>query len=156
MVNGNTSPGKKENTVKEGFILQHVHGPGLSGSGDYGIDGRYEGRSVIRVLLDEALGARRRKALGIGDSEEPSGQGTAETLHTIQTLLLKLIKRGELVFRRQTVDFKLMQEAVIEARAGREVAFEELVARALMEKGHTRESNEQLFRYEDGHRSGIC
>jgi len=30
---------------------------------------------VIRELLDEALGARRRKALGISDSEEPPGQG---------------------------------------------------------------------------------
>ncbi len=48
---------------------------------------------VIRELLDEALGARRRKALGITDSEEPPGQGTAETLHTIQTFLLKLIRR---------------------------------------------------------------
>ncbi len=38
---------------------------------------------VIRELLDEALGARRRKALGIPASEEPPGQGTAETLHTI-------------------------------------------------------------------------
>ncbi len=105
---------------------------------------------VIRVLLDEAIGARRRKALGISDSEEPPGQGTAETLHTIQTLLLKLIKRGELVFRRQTVDFKLMREAVIEARAGREVAFEELVAQAFMEKGHTRESINNYFDMKTG------
>ena len=29
---------------------------------------------VIRQLLDEALGARRRKALGIADWEEPPGQ----------------------------------------------------------------------------------
>ena len=29
---------------------------------------------VIRELLDEALSARRRKALGITDSEEPPGQ----------------------------------------------------------------------------------
>src|SRR5207245_4934625 len=85
---------------------------------------------VIRELLDEALGARRRKVHGITDPEEPAGQGTPETLHTIQTLLLKLIKRGELVFRRQTVDFRLLREAVIEARAGREVACEELVAQA--------------------------
>jgi predicted transcriptional regulator len=105
---------------------------------------------VIRVLLDEALGARRRKALGISDSEEPPGQGTAETLHTIQTLLLRLIKRGELVFRRQTVDFKLMREAVIEARAGREVAFEELVAQAFMEKGYTRESINNYFDMKSG------
>ncbi len=53
---------------------------------------------VIRELLDEALGARRRKALGMTDSEEPPGQGTAETLHTLQTLLLKLIRRGEMSF----------------------------------------------------------
>ena len=105
---------------------------------------------VIRVLLDEALSARRRKALGISDSDEPPGQGTAETLHTIQTLLLKLIKRGELVFRRQTIDFKLLSEAVIEARAGREVAFEELVAQAFMEKGHTRESITNYFDMKTG------
>jgi hypothetical protein len=105
---------------------------------------------VIRELLDEALGARRRKAQGITDSDEPPGQGTAETLHTIQTLLLKLIKRGELVFRRQTVDFKLLREAVIESRAGREVAFEELVAQAFMEKGHTRESINNYFEMKTG------
>src|SRR5689334_21886495 len=33
---------------------------------------------VIRELLDEALGARRRKALGIADWEEPPGQGKDE------------------------------------------------------------------------------
>jgi len=105
---------------------------------------------VIRELLDEALSARRRKVHGIIDSEEPPGQGTAETLHTIQTLMLKLIKRGELVFRRQTVDFKLLREAVIEARAGREVAFEELVAQSFKEKGHTRESINNYFDMKTG------
>src|SRR5229473_416101 len=81
---------------------------------------------VIRQLLDEALGARRRKALGITDSEQPPGQGTAETLHTIQTLLLKLIKREETVFRRQTVTFGVLRETLIEARAGREVYYEDI------------------------------
>jgi hypothetical protein len=33
--------------------------------------GAVKGAPVIRELLDEALGARRRKALGITDSEEP-------------------------------------------------------------------------------------
>src|SRR6266699_1733483 len=74
---------------------------------------------VIRELLDEALGARRRKALGITDSEEPPGQGTAETLHTLQTLLLNLIKRGEMVFRGQNIGLKLLRENLIETRAGR-------------------------------------
>ena len=47
---------------------------------------------VIRELLDEALSARRRKAVGITDSDEPPGQEISETLHTLQTLLLKLIR----------------------------------------------------------------
>src|SRR5258708_35987014 len=57
--------------------------------------GAVKDASVIRELLDEVLGARRRKALGITDSEEPPGQEITETLHTLQTLLLKLLRRGE-------------------------------------------------------------
>ena len=90
---------------------------------------------VIRELLDEALGARRRKALGITNSEEPPGQGTAETLHTLQTLLLNLIKRGEMVFRGQKIGLKLLRENLIEARAGRELVFEESVENQWIAKG---------------------
>jgi hypothetical protein len=86
---------------------------------------------VIRELLDEALGARRRKALGITDSEEPPGQDTAETLHTLQTLLLRLIKREDLVFGRQSLGLKLQRETLIEARAGREISFEYLLVETL-------------------------
>jgi hypothetical protein len=45
---------------------------------------------VIRELLDEALSARRRKVLGITDSEESAGPGNwRNTAHTTN-LLLKL------------------------------------------------------------------
>src|SRR4029079_9610249 len=64
---------------------------------------------VIRELLDEALAARRLKAAGITDSEEPPGQEITETLHTLQTLMLKLIRREELVFKRQIVGLKLLK-----------------------------------------------
>ena len=37
---------------------------------------------VIRELLDEALAARRRKAVGITDWEEPLGQENRNTAHT--------------------------------------------------------------------------
>jgi hypothetical protein len=100
---------------------------------------------VIRQLLDEALGARRRKAMGITDAEEPPGQGTAETLRTLQTLQLKLIKRGELIFRRQDIVFRLLKEAAIDARAGREVVFQELVERPWLERGKTRETMSNYF-----------
>jgi hypothetical protein len=100
---------------------------------------------VIRELLDEALGARRRKALGITDTEEPPGQETAETLHTLQTLLLRLIKREDLVFRRQSLGLKLQRETLLEARAGREVSFEYLVEIPWMEKGKTKETMSNFF-----------
>ena len=100
---------------------------------------------VIRELLDEALGARRRKALGITDSEEPPGQDTAETLHTLQTLLLRLIKREDLVFRRQRLGLELQRETLIGARAGREVSFEYLVEIPWMEKGKTKETMSNFF-----------
>ncbi|MDQ6653547.1 MAG: hypothetical protein M3Y84_12480, partial [Acidobacteriota bacterium] len=100
---------------------------------------------VIRELLDEALGARRRRALGITDAEEPPGQGTAETLHTIQTLLLKLIARGELTVRKHNIGLRVLQETLMEARASREVAFEELVEKPWIAKGKSTETMSNFF-----------
>jgi hypothetical protein len=101
---------------------------------------------VIRELLDEALGARRRKQAGIYDSEEPPGQGTAETLHTLQTLLLKLIRHEDVLLRNQRVGIKLLLETFVEARTGRALAWEELVATPLKQKGRT---NQDLTNYFD-------
>ncbi|MGI9068366.1 MAG: hypothetical protein ACR2HX_18425 [Pyrinomonadaceae bacterium] len=101
---------------------------------------------VIRELLDEALGVRRRKGAGIYDSEEPPGQGTAETLHTLQTLLLKLIRHEDLLLRNQRVGLNLLLETFVEARTGRALAWEELVATPLKEKGRT---NQDLANYFD-------
>ena len=106
---------------------------------------------VIRELLDEALGARRRKAFGITDSEEPPSQGTAETLHTIQTLLLKLIRHGELVFSGQNIGLKLLRESLIESRAGREVVFEELVEKQWLAKGKSKETMSNFFDLQTRH-----
>ena len=101
---------------------------------------------VIRELLDEALGARRRKAAGIYDAEEPPGQGTAETLHTLQTLLLRLIRHEDSLLRTQRVGIKLLLETFVEARTGRALAWEELVATPLKQKGR---SNQDLTNYFD-------
>lgn len=105
---------------------------------------------VIRELLDEALCARRRKAAGIADWEEPPGQEITETLHTLQTLLLKLIKREELVFNRQGVGLRLLKEALIEARSGRETVFEELVEKPWIAKGKSKETMTNFFDMKSG------
>ena len=100
---------------------------------------------VIRELLDEALGARRRKQARIYDSEEPSGQEITETLHTLQTLLLKLLQRGDLIFGRQSIELRILKEAVIESRSGREIVFEELVEKPWIAKGKSKETMTNFF-----------
>lgn len=100
---------------------------------------------VIRELLDEALTARRRKSAGIDYSEAALGQEIRETLNTLQTLLLKLIRREEMVFQGQTVGLSVLREALIEARSGREIIFEELVEQPWIQKGKSKETMCNFF-----------
>ena len=88
------------------------------------------------------VGERR---LVLPTQKKPPGQDTAETLHTLQTLLLRLIKREDLVFRRQRLGLELQRETLIGARAGREVSFEYLVEIPWMEKGKTKETMSNFF-----------
>ena len=73
-----------------------------------------------------------------------------ETLHTLQTLLLKLIKREELVFSRQSIGLRLLKEAAIEARSGREIVFEELVEKPWMANGKSKETMNNYFDMKSG------
>ncbi len=49
--------------------------------------------AVLRELIDEAITIRRRKAFR--PEEPPPSQELSETLHTLQTLLLRIIGQGE-------------------------------------------------------------
>lgn len=100
---------------------------------------------VIRELLDEALGARRRKAMGIADWEEPPGQDDEETFNTISILLLKLLKHEEKSFMVRDIGLLMLREILIETRACRDVVFEENVRRPWMEKGKTRETMDNFY-----------
>ena len=87
---------KEKNALKTCVILQHVDGSGLSSRAIMEATGAVKDVPVIRELLDEALGARL-KAAGIYNSGESPGQGIAETPHTLQTLLLRLIRRRRFI-----------------------------------------------------------
>lgn len=100
---------------------------------------------VIRQLLDEALGARRRKALGIADWEEPPGQEDKETFNTISVLLLKLLKHEEKSFMARDVGLLMLRELLIETRACRDLVYEESVRKPWMEKGKTRETMDNFY-----------
>src|SRR5438552_1607198 len=82
---------------------------------------------LIRELLDEALGARRRKSLGIADWEEPPGQEDKETFNTISVLLLKLLKHEEKSFMARDVGLLMLRELMIETGACPDLVYVENV-----------------------------
>ena len=106
--------------------------------------GEYKDAPVIRQLLDEALRARRLKVLGYAD-DEPPGQGTAETLNTIQVLLLKLVKHADGLLSNQNVLVMLLLETFIAAQHGRDTVFDVLVKDPWILKGKTHETMRNFY-----------
>ena len=106
--------------------------------------GEYKDAPVIRQLLDEALRTRRLKALGYAD-DEPPGQSTAETLNTIQVLLLKLVKHADGLLRNQNVIVMLLLETFIAVQDSRDTAFEALVKDPWLQKGKTNETMQNYY-----------
>lgn len=94
---------------------------------------------VMRELLDEALAARRRKTAGLAQEPQPSVQGLAENLQSIQTLLLKLIAQGQTALKVQGLSLELLQETLAEAHVGRIILWNELVLPLLTGRGMTSE-----------------
>ena len=107
-------------------------------------NGEYKDAPVIRQLLDEALRARRLRALGYAN-DEPPGQGTAETLSTIQVLLLKLVKHADGLLQNQNVLVMFLVETFIAAQESRNTAFDALVKDPWLEKGKTPETMQNFY-----------
>lgn len=101
---------------------------------------------LVRQLVDEALAARRRKSVQPAEAEEPTPtQDVPEILETIQTLLLRLIGQGQTNFRIGSLSLELMQETLVEVRAGRMGLWESLAVPMLREKGIMVEEIAGLF-----------
>lgn len=91
---------------------------------------------LVRQLVDEALAARRRKSVQQVEGQPPvQTQDITETLRTIQTLLLKLIRQDVTALRVQDIELALLQEILAEANAGRRFAWNRLEVPALREAG---------------------
>ena len=101
---------------------------------------------LVRVLLDEALAARRRKSVQSAEPEPPPPtQDISETLQTLQTLMLRMIGQGERTFQMQSVSLELQQEAIVEARSGKMNVWEFLVAPGLSDKSKSAGEIARLF-----------
>ncbi len=108
--------------------------------------GAQEVAPVMRELLDEAFAARRRKSIHREVEQPPPTQDFLETLQTIQTLLLRVIGQGEVAFRINSVNLELLQENLVETRAGRMGLWESIAVPTLKEKGT---SVEEMARFVD-------
>lgn len=88
---------------------------------------------LLRKLVDEALAARRKKKSLplIEESEDQSG----DRLHTIESLVMRLVAQEDVSFRIQDVCLALLQDVLAEAHATRRLAWERFVMPQLLEKG---------------------
>jgi hypothetical protein len=90
---------------------------------------------VLRKLLDEALTARRRKAMDEElEAAGPEHHTVADSLQRIEVLLTRLLQQGDTSYRMHDVALALVQDTLAEARAGRNLIWKQM-APALKEQG---------------------
>jgi hypothetical protein len=101
---------------------------------------------LVRQLVDEALAARRRKLVPREEAEQPPPtQDIPETLQTIQTLHLRTIGQGQKALRIERIILELLQETLVEARAGRIGLWASLAVPSLRERGSSAQQISDLF-----------
>jgi hypothetical protein len=106
---------------------------------------------VLRILVDEALAARRRKTVDRSVSESSTDlMDLAETLQTIQKLLLKLIRQSDTTLCAQDISLKLIQENLAETRFGRKVVWNRLEVPSLLQTGMLSGEIDERFAVELG------
>jgi hypothetical protein len=89
---------------------------------------------LLRKLVDEALAARRKKSESVPPIEE-SDDDLGRRLQTIETLLMSIVRQGDISFRIQDVCLALLQDVLAEAHATRRLSWESWVMPRLREKG---------------------
>src|SRR5688572_13524689 len=57
---------------------------------------------LLRKLVDEALAARKKKSQSLPLTEESENE-SADRLHTIESLVMRLVRQGDISFRIQDV-----------------------------------------------------
>lgn len=91
---------------------------------------------VLRKLIDEALAARHKKVAEHEHGRRRTVRYEADTIESVQAILLKVLRRGEVSLRVQDVILSILQDNLAETRAGRRAAWEQL-AEALRQRGVT-------------------
>jgi len=80
--------------------------------------------ALLRNLVDEALDARRKKSKSAPLTEQDSA---GVRLETIESLLMRLVRQGDVSLRIEDVCLALLQDVLAEAYATRRLLWESLV-----------------------------
>lgn len=99
---------------------------------------------VLRKLLDEGLEARRHKKTLLVPNTEGSDE-SGDRLNTIETLLIRLVRQGEISLRMEDVSLALLQDVLAEAYEARRISWESLVVPKLRDEGVAAKELEQQF-----------
>jgi hypothetical protein len=89
--------------------------------------------ALLRKLVDEALDARRKKSQSTPLTENSDNAGVR--LDTIESLLMRVVRQGDVSFRIEDVCLALLQDVLAEAYATRRLLWESLVLPQLRDAG---------------------
>jgi hypothetical protein len=89
--------------------------------------------ALLRKLVDEALDARRKKSQAAPPTE--NSDNAAVRLKTIENLLMRLVRQGDVSFRIDDVCLALLQDVLAESYATRRLLWESLVMPQLRDAG---------------------
>lgn len=88
--------------------------------------------ALLQKLVDEALDARRKKSKSAPLTEQVNA---GIRLETIESLLMRLVRQGDVSFRIEDVCLALLQAVLAEAYATRRLLWESLVLPQLRDAG---------------------
>jgi hypothetical protein len=89
---------------------------------------------ILRKLVDEALDARRKKRQSDPLTEKSDDAGVR--LKMIESLLMRVVRQGDVSFRIEDVCLALLQDILAEAYATRRLLWESMVLPQLRAEGN--------------------
>jgi hypothetical protein len=89
---------------------------------------------LLRKLVDEALAARRNKSQSLPLTEEANTE-FADRFQTMENLLMRLVRQGDISFRIQDVVLALVQDVLAEAHATHRISWEYVAVPRLRDEG---------------------
>ena len=111
------------------------------------VTGERNESALLRKLVDEALDARRKKIRSAPLTEESDHAGVR--LETIESLLIRLVRQGEISLRIEDVCLALLQDVLAEAYATRRLLWQSLVLPQLRDAGIDSNELERRFVLQD-------